>query len=278
MTERYLAGRTALVTGGASGQGRAIALALAARGANVGVGSYLALHGPLPDKTDSYFPPQQELDQVCAEIRALGVGALGSDLDVRSTASVEGLHAALVAAFGAVDILVNVAGIAAEQPILGHSEKLWLDILDTNLNGAYRTIRVALPGMIERKWGRIVNIASTAASVGAKDNPAYCASKSGLLGLTRCVALEGAPHGVTCNAISPGYVNTRMLRSSVKRWLAAEGNVRSEEEYLAAIAASYPQKRIIEPEEIGAVAAFLCRDEAFGIAAQDITVAAGSLW
>ncbi len=278
MLERYLAGRTALVTGGASGQGRAIALALAARGANVGVGSYLALHGPLPDLTDSYFPPQQELDEVCAEIRALGVGALGQDLDVRSADSVAALRDALVAQFGSVDILVNAAGIAAEQPIQGHTERLWLDVLDTNLNGAYRTIHACLPGMIERNWGRIINIASTAASVGAKDNPAYCASKSGLLGLTRCVALEGAAHGVTCNAISPGFVNTRMLRSSVKRWLAAEGNVRTEEEFIASIAASYPQKRIIEPAEIGAVAAFLCRDEAFGIAAQDITVAAGSLW
>jgi len=278
MLERYLEGRTAWVTGGGSGQGRAIALALAARGARVGVGSYLSLHGPLPELTDSYFPPQQELDAVCAELRALGTPAFGQDLDVRSSASVAAFHEALTAALGPVDILVNAAGIAAEQPILGHSETLWHDILDTNLSGAFRTIRSVLPGMIERGWGRIVNIASTAASVGAKDNPAYCASKSGLLGLTRCVALEGAPHGVTCNAISPGFVNTPMLRSSVRRWLAAEGNRRSEEEFIAAIAASYPQKRIIEPEEIGVVAAFLCRDEAFGIAAQDITVAAGSLW
>ena len=117
-----------------------------------------------------------------------------------------------------------------------------------------------------------------AASVGAKDNPAYCASKSGILGLTRCVALEGAPHGVTCNAISPGFVNTKMLRASVQRWLAAEGNKRTEEEFIASIAASYPRQRIIEPEEIGTVTAFLCRDDTSGINAQDITVSTGALW
>ncbi len=278
MTERYLMGRSAMVTGGASGQGRAIALALAERGAHVGIGSYLASQGTLPKDEDSYFPPRAELDAVCREIEVHGVKAVGCDLDVRRMESVEAFHGAAVAAFGRVDILVNVAGIAAEQPICGHSEALWLDIIDTNLSGYFRTTRLCLPGMIERKWGRIVNIASTAASVGAKDNPAYCASKAGILGLTRCVALEGAPHGVTCNAISPGFVNTRMLRSSVRRWLAAEGSGRTEEEYIAGIAAGYPRKSIIEPEEIGGVAAFLCRDASSGINAQDITVAAGSLW
>jgi NAD(P)-dependent dehydrogenase (short-subunit alcohol dehydrogenase family) len=278
MFERYLAGRAAMVTGGASGQGRAIALALAEHGADVAIGSYLSSHGPVPADVDSYFPPRADLDSTCREIMARGAGVVGCDLDVRKSDSVEAFHAAAVNAFGKVDILINAAGIAAEQPIRGHSEALWLDIIDTNLSGCFRTTRICLPGMIERGWGRIVNIASTAASVGAKDNAAYCASKSGILGLTRCVALEGAPHGVTCNAISPGFVNTKMLRSSVRRWLAAEGNKRTEEEYIAGIAAGYPQKRIIEPEEIGALTAFLCGDAALGITAEDITVAAGSLW
>jgi NAD(P)-dependent dehydrogenase (short-subunit alcohol dehydrogenase family) len=278
MIERYLAGRAAMVTGGASGQGRAIALALAEHGADVAVGSYLATHGPAAAEEDTYLPPRAELDAVCHEIMARGAGAVGCDLDVRRTDSVEAFHAAALNAFGKVDILINAAGVAAEQPICGHTEALWLDIIDTNLSGYFRTTRACLPGMIERGWGRIVNIASTAASVGAKDNPAYCASKSGILGLTRCVALEGAPHGVTCNAISPGFVNTKMMRASVRRWLAAEGNKRTEEEYIAGIAASYPRKSIIEPEEIGAVAAFLCRDESSGINAQDITVSTGALW
>ena len=99
---------------------------------------------------------------------------------------------------GPFDILVNAAGTTAEQPVCGHTDELWLKIIDTNLNGAFRMTRELLPGMIARKWGRVINIGSTAASVGWKDNPAYCASKAGLLGLTRCVALEGAAHGVSC--------------------------------------------------------------------------------
>jgi NAD(P)-dependent dehydrogenase (short-subunit alcohol dehydrogenase family) len=278
MTERYLAGRAALVTGGGSGQGRAIALALAARGADVAIGSFLREQGGMPQEIDGYTPSSDELSQICREIESQGVRALGRPLDVRSTESVEAFYRAAVAAFGKVDILINAAGICAEQPIIGHAEALWHNIIETNLSGCYRTIRCCLPGMIERRWGRIVNIASTAASVGAKDNPAYCASKSGLLGLTRCVALEGAPHGVSCNAISPGFVRTQMMHSAVRRYVAAEGHRRSAEEYIAGIEAGYPQKRIIEPEEIGALAAYLCRDEAFGITAQDITLSAGSLW
>jgi NAD(P)-dependent dehydrogenase (short-subunit alcohol dehydrogenase family) len=278
MVDRYLTGRTAMVTGGASGQGRAIALALAARGADLAIGSYLASHGPVPEGQDSYFPAEQELKTACQDIERHGVRAIGLDLDVRSNESCDAFLRATEKAFGKIDILINSAGIGAEQPMVGHPDETWLNIIDTNLTGYYRTIKRCLPGMIERRWGRIVNIATTAANVGAKDNAAYCASKAGILGLTRCVALEGAPHGVTCNAINPGFVNTRMLRSTLRTMKARDGDTRSEEQMIADIAASYPQKRIIEPEEIGNLAAFLCHDDAFGIAAEDITIAAGSLW
>lgn len=276
--DRYLTGRAALVTGGASGQGRACALALAARGADVAIGSYLAEDGSVAAGADTYLPPRAALDATVSEIQAMGVRALGMPLDVRSTASTAAFFEESVAAFGKVDILVNAAGIGAEHPVCGHPDALWDAVIDTNLTGCYRMIKLVLPGMIERRWGRIVNIASTAANVGAKDNPAYCASKHGLLGLTRCVALEGAPYGVTCNAINPGFVNTQMLRSSVRTWLRAEGRGRTEEEFIAEVAAGYPQRRIIEPREIGALAAFLCHDDALGLTMEDITVAAGSLW
>src|SRR5215510_1571805 len=243
MIERYLAGRAAMVTGGASGQGRAIALALADHGADVAIGSYLSTHAPAAAEEDTYLPPRGELDAVCHEIMARGVFTVGCDLDVRRADSVEAFHAAAVNAFGKVDILINAAGVAAEQPICGHSEALWLDIIDTNLSGYFRTTRVCLPGMIERKWGRIVNIASTAASVGAKDNPAYCASKSGILGLTRCVALEGAPHGVTCNTINPGFVDTDSNRSASRMEIEIAGRDISVDDYRAQVAAGLPQKR-----------------------------------
>jgi NAD(P)-dependent dehydrogenase (short-subunit alcohol dehydrogenase family) len=276
--ERYLEGRVALVTGGASGQGRAIALALAARGAHVAIGSYLGRDRPRVAGADTHFPTQAELAAAAGQIAALGVKAVARDLDVRSTASVAALVAETERSLGAVDILACSAGTSAMSEVEGHSEELWHEIIDTNLNGAFRAVRATLPGMKKRGWGRIVIIASTAATVGEKSNAAYCASKSGLLGLMRCVALEGAPHGVTCNAISPGYVRTRMLEASLATERKLTGSSLTMAERLAEIAATYPQKRIIEPDEIGALAAYLCREEAKGITMEDITVAAGSLW
>ena len=155
---------------------------------------------------------------------------------------------------------------------------MWLKIIDTNLNGAFRMTRELLPGMIERKWGRVINIGSTAASVGWKDNPAYCASKAGLLGLTRCVALEGAPHGVTCVMISPTWVETELMRRNVAQVVAREGKGRTAEMAMAEIAAANPQHRIIQPEEVAALAAFLCREEAKGITMENIQITGGALW
>jgi NAD(P)-dependent dehydrogenase (short-subunit alcohol dehydrogenase family) len=197
---------------------------------------------------------------------------------VRSTASLEAFTLDAQRRLGSIDILASAAGTSTFCPVEGHPEELWHEIIDTNLNGAFRAIRACLPAMKQRGWGRIVIIASTAARVGEKSNAAYCASKSGLLGLMRCVALEGAPHGVTCNTISPGYVRTRMLEASLATETKLTGSKLSIDQRIAEIAAAYPQKRIIEPDEIGALAAFLCREEAKGITMEDITVAAGSLW
>ena len=278
MSDAYLRGRAAMVTGGGSGQGRAVALALAAAGADVAIGSLTAMSAQADEREDTYFPAAEEVESARREIEATGVRAIARDLDVRSNESVQAFYDAAVAAFGKVDILANVAGASLEQPMVGHTDALWHAIIDVNLNGYYRTIKRVLPGMIERKWGRIVCVASTAASVGAKDNAAYCASKAGILGLMRCVALEGAPHGVTCNAISPGFVETGMMRKALTSMVAREGRQRTPETYIAEVIASYPQKRIIQPEEIGALAAFLCRDEARGVTMENITVAAGASW
>ena len=276
MNDKYLSGRVAMVTGGASGMGRAMALALAEAGADVAIGSLLA-GGASVGREVVYLPGQQELDDTAREIEAHGVRALALDLDVTSMDSVQAFHDATVKAFGKVDILANAAGITAEQTISGHPDELWDKVIEVNLNGTYRTIKLCLPGMIERKWGRIINIASTAASVGAETSGAYCASKAGVVGLTRCVALEGAKHGVTCNAISPTWVETRFGTSWMTD-IAERQEGRSGEAYIADAKAANPQGRLIQPGEIGALAAFLCRDEALGITMQDLTVSAGSLW
>ncbi|MEO5759168.1 MAG: SDR family oxidoreductase, partial [Mesorhizobium sp.] len=169
-------------------------------------------------------------------------------------------------------------GTTAEQPVCGHSDALWDKIVDTNLTGAFRATRAVLPGMIGRGWGRIVNIGSTAASVGWKDNPAYCASKAGLLGLTRCVALEGAAHGVTCVMISPTWVETELMRRNVAQVVEREGKGRTSEDAMAEIARGNPQQRMLQPQEIAALAVFLCSDLAKGITMENIQVTGGALW
>ena len=278
MTDRYLEGRAALVTGGATGQGRATALALAARGCDIAIGSRLAGEGRALETVFTELPSRETLDTVCAEIESHRVAAVGADHDLRSTESCAALYRCAVEAFGRVDILCNVAGVYSVHPICDHPDEDWHRTIDINLTGAYRMTKLALPGMIERGWGRIVNVASTAANVGASGHAAYCASKAGLLGLTRCVALEGAPHGVTCNAVNPGYVDTGMMSAALAQEIEDEPGERTLEDAKAAFAANYPQNRAIEPAEIAALIAFLCSDGARGLTMEDITLAAGGLW
>lgn len=272
-----LQGRSALVTGGLTGQGLAIADALAAAGAAVAVGSYVGdAKGRAGDA--AAYPEQAILGEVSTKLAAHGTKTYAAHLDVRDQGSIDGFVATAEAALGPVDILINSAGTTTEQPVCGHSDELWAKIIDTNLTGAFRMIRAVLPGMIARRHGRIVNIGSTAASVGAKDSPAYCASKSGLLGLTRCVALEGAPHGITCTMISPTWVETELMRRNVAQVIAREGKGRTLEDAMADIARQNPQGRIIQPGEIAALAVFLCTDAAKGITMENIQVTGGSLW
>ncbi len=276
MSERFLEGRVALVTGGASGMGRAMALAFAGAGAKVAIGSLLAGAGRT-DGEVSNLPGESEMAATKSDIEALGADCLGVGLDVCSDDSVQAFVDAAEATFGKIDILANAAGITAEQTIVGHSDALWDKVIDVNLNGTYRVIKRVLPGMIDRGWGRIVNIASTAAAVGAPTSGAYCASKAGVVGLSRCVALEGAAHGVTCNAISPTWVDTGFGRD----WMGDIAEVqekRTGDAYIADVVAANPQGRLIDPAEIGELALFLCRENARGITMQDLTVSAGSLW
>jgi 3-hydroxybutyrate dehydrogenase len=272
-----LSGRSAIVTGGFSGMGFAIATALAEAGANVAVGSYIAPAGA--DRTDAaYYPGADEIDRVRSALAAHDNKVHAAHLNVRDSDVTNRFVGEAEAAIGPADILVNAAGTTAEQPVCGHSDALWDKIVDTNLTGAFRVTRAVLPGMIERGWGRIVNIGSTAASVGWKDNPAYCASKAGLLGLTRCVALEGAAHGVTCVMISPTWVETELMRRNVAQVVEREGKGRSPQEAMAEIARGNPQQRMLQPQEIAALAIFLCSDLAKGITMENIQITGGALW
>ncbi len=278
MTDKHLEGRVAWVTGGASGIGRATALGLAEAGADVAIGSLLAEDGvKRPDGVDLYLPDEDELDATRGEIEGLGARAFARALDVRSDESVRTFFDQASAALGPIDILVNAAGMDARESMPDHSDDKWHQVIDTNLNGNYRTIRRCLGGMMERGWGRIVMFASTSAALGAPMMAAYCASKSGILGLMRCVALEGAPRGVTCNAISPGYVNTPFTEITFLHEVE-RGESPSVEAGRAEAMKSYPQGRFIEPEDVASLAVYLCGDAAGRITMEDLRVAGGALW
>ena len=256
--ERYLEGRVAIITGGFAGIGKAIALALAERGALIAVGA------------------RRQPDAAIAELAAASDALFCQPLDVADINSVESFVSQLEQQHGPADILVNSAGVSTHEHVCGHDEKSWLDVIDINLSGPFRMIRACLPKMIERRWGRIINIGSTAATTATADHAAYCASKSGLLGLNRAVALEGAPHGVSSVVISPTWVQTEMMDNSMAIQARTAGT--SVEEEYARVIEDQPQQRLVQPRELGALAAFLCRDESVGITMEDIQINAGALW
>ena len=260
MAKVDLAGRVAIVTGGLSGIGLACAQQLASAGARVCIGGRRAGD-----------------DERRAAVRAkVGEGAHVALLDVADQGSVDRFVSEVVEHFGPADILVNAAGISVHEEVAGHSDQGWQSVLDTNLTGCFRTIRATLPAMIERQWGRIVNIGSTAARVGSPRYAAYCASKAGLLGLTRCVAAEGASHGVTCVMVSPTWVETEMLYKTAEEKAAESG--RHLEEVVTEIRRSNPQSRLVQPDELAALVVFLCGESAAAVTMEDIQVNAGAIW
>lgn len=252
--------KTAIVTGGLSGMGLAIARRLAKDGMQVFVGARSA------GDTDHV---RTILGDDADRIQA-------APLDVQSRDSVDAFVADVVDQQGGVDILVNAAGVYDEAAVIDHPEEIWDDHINTNLSGTFRMIRAAMPHMERKRWGRIVNIASVAAHQGMPNNAAYCASKAGLLGLGRCVSLEGAAHGITCASISPTWVETEMLRRFIDADMKATGQ--SLEDVRAEYAKSNPQNQLVQPTEVAELAAFLVSDAARALTMEDFQINAGSLW
>jgi NAD(P)-dependent dehydrogenase (short-subunit alcohol dehydrogenase family) len=254
-----LEGRSAVVTGGGRGIGAAVARALAAEGAAVMVAA----------RTEA------EVEAVAAELAAAGHRAFAATCDVTDPASVAALARAAAERLGAVDVLVNNAGIAPSAPLRSITLESWNRTFTVNATGTLLCTQAFVPGMVERGWGRVVNVASVAARAGAAYIGTYAASKHAVLGLTRSVAAELAPTGVTVNAVCPGYVDTDMTEESIERIVQKTGLTR--EKAAAAILATSPQKRLLEPAEVAYWVVALCHPLAKGVNGQALVVDGGSL-
>jgi NAD(P)-dependent dehydrogenase (short-subunit alcohol dehydrogenase family) len=256
-----LANKLALITGGGRGIGRAIAFAFAREGAQVCVVA----------RTEA------EVARVAAELKSeCGVQTMHAVCDVAQVNDVARVCTQVADRFGrACDILVNNAGIAESVPFVKTADEFWQRHLAVNLNGTFYFMRAALPAMLERGWGRIINIASVAGKTGAPYIAAYVASKHGVLGLTRSVALEVATKGVTVNAICPGYVDTDMTTRALERIEAKTG--RSAADALEMIKRMNPQQRLVTSEEVASLALLLAADAGRGINGQAINVDGGAI-
>lgn len=246
----YLEGRSALVTGSTSGIGLAIARALAAEGASV------TLNG---------FGDPVEIGRLRDEL-----GAGYSDADLTRPEAIE----RMMNEAGPVDILVNNAGTQHVAPIDRFPTEKWDLIIALNLTAAFHTIRLALPAMKDKGWGRIINTASAHSLVASANKGPYVASKHGIAGLTKAVALETATSGVTINCISPGYVWTSLVENQIPDTMKARGLTR-EQVMNDVLLAAQPTKQFVTVDQVAALALFLCRDEASAITGANLSMDGG---
>ncbi len=245
-----LRGRSALVTGSTSGIGLGIAEALARLGAN------LMLNG---------FGPADEIEALRVRLeREHGVTVHYDPADMSDPHAIAALMEHALANFGTVDILVNNAGIQHVAPIEEFPVEKWHAIIAINLVASFHTIRAALPGMKAKRWGRIINIASAHALVASPYKSAYVAAKHGIAGLTKTVALEVAEHGITCNAICPGYVLTPLVERQIPDTAKARG-ITEEEVVKNVLLAAQPTRRFVTIPEVAALACYLAGDIAGSI-------------
>jgi 3-hydroxybutyrate dehydrogenase len=234
-----LKGKTALVTGSTSGIGLGMALCLARQGANIMLNGF------------------GEVEAAKAAIAALGVTVEYHGADMSKPAEIQALMAQANQSFGGIDVLVNNAGIQHVAKVEDFPIEKWDAILAINLSSAFHTSRLALPGMRQRNWGRIINIASAHGLVASAEKSAYVAAKHGLIGLTKSTALETATTGITANAICPGWVLTPLVQKQIDA-RAAQGGISPAQASKELLAEKQPSLQFTTPEQLGELAIFLC--------------------
>ena len=255
-----LKGKIALVTGSTSGIGLAMARAIAAQGADI------MLNG---------FGEAGEIEAIRSGLaHEFHVRVAYNDADMSNGEDCARLVRAAQDEMGGCDILINNAGIQYTSPIEDFPVERWDAIIAINLSQSFHTIRAALPGMYERGWGRIINIASVHGRVASVNKAAYVAAKHGLVGLTKVVALEAAGRGITCNAICPGWVLTPLIQAQVDI-RAAEKGLSQEEAKADLLAEKQPSKQFATTEQVGGLAAFICSPAADQITGQELGIDGG---
>jgi 3-hydroxybutyrate dehydrogenase len=250
----FLQGKVALVTGSTSGIGLAIAKALAGKGAR------LMING---------FGDAGEIDRLCSALGAVHDGA-----DMSKPSEIKAMMQRCADELGGPDILVNNAGIQHVSPVEDFTPDKWDAIIAINLSSAFHTTRLAVPGMKRKQWGRIINTASAHSLVASPNKSAYVAAKHGIAGFTKTIALETAKDGVTVNCISPGYVWTPLVEKQIPDTMNTRGLTR-EQVIDDVLLAAQPTKRFVTPEEVAALALFLCRDEAASITGANLSMDGG---
>ena len=242
-------GRIAIVTGGASGIGAAISQRLAAGGAAVAI----------------FDRNGDGAKDMAASIEATGGTAVGVRVDVTDRSNVDAGREEVRTRLGRPSILVNNAGMSPPGPFLEITAEMWSEVLPVNLTGTFHCCQAILPDMLEEGWGRIVTISSSSVHSGSRGLSSYVSAKSGVVGLTKCLALEFAPHGITVNTIPPGFIDTPMLRQTMQSgFFSLEQQI-----------ANTPVRRIGQPEDVAAACAFLVSEEAGYITGQIIGVNGG---
>lgn len=254
-----LSGQVALITGASRGIGRAIAQAYAAQGASLCLtATNLELLEQLQQTLD--LPPQR------CTVKAL---------DVRDAQAWQATLGHMEQTVGAPTVLVNNAGVYLGKPFLQYAPQDFQQLLDVNLFGVLHGMQAVLPGMMERGWGRIINVGSTAGKWGSRNQSAYNVSKHAVVGLTRCVALEAAASGVTVNAICPGFIQTDMVENLKRE--AAESTGADPEALVQALLTRVPMGRVLQPDEVASLAVYLALPASSGITGQSMLVDGGML-